>query len=261
MKKLLSIGQVSKLKKVSIQALRLYDRMGIIVPKVVHAQTGYRFYSVNQLFYLDILLFAKKIGIPLKEIKKVFDDEGPNAFLQLLQMEKTNIKDKITELQSNLDDIAVVESQYYKAKNLKDTDGVYYKDIEERDVITAKIAEGADDDSVMLLFDKLYNKAEKINVTLLHEDGYFCFYDGAEMCREYVYSKVEGGAPPVVKHFDGGSHLCINYHYLGREEACKAVAEYMRQNELLPVYIIEEELIYNTLNLDKTAYELQIKLQ
>ena len=42
MEQLYTIGQVSKLKGVSPRMLRYYDQLGILVPKSVDAQTGYR---------------------------------------------------------------------------------------------------------------------------------------------------------------------------------------------------------------------------
>ena len=51
----LSIGKMAKLNQTSIQALRLYDRMGILRPAEVNEETGYRYYDVKQSAALDMI--------------------------------------------------------------------------------------------------------------------------------------------------------------------------------------------------------------
>lgn len=45
MKNLFSIGEVSKIKGVTIKALRYYHKMGILIPRHIDNITGYRYYS------------------------------------------------------------------------------------------------------------------------------------------------------------------------------------------------------------------------
>lgn len=65
---LLSIGEASKLKNVSIKALRYYEKIGIFKPAYIDPQSGYRYYSPAQLFDLDVILACNELDIPLKHI-------------------------------------------------------------------------------------------------------------------------------------------------------------------------------------------------
>lgn len=65
---LLSIGEASKLKNVSIKALRYYEKIGIFKPAYIDPQSGYRYYSPAQLFDLDVILTCNELNIPLKHI-------------------------------------------------------------------------------------------------------------------------------------------------------------------------------------------------
>ena len=40
----LSIGQMARINHISIQTLRLYDKMGLLKPVAVDAGSGYRYY-------------------------------------------------------------------------------------------------------------------------------------------------------------------------------------------------------------------------
>ena len=44
----LSIGQMARINHISIQTLRLYDKMGLLKPVAVDAGSGYRYYSILQ---------------------------------------------------------------------------------------------------------------------------------------------------------------------------------------------------------------------
>ncbi|WGN90471.1 MerR family transcriptional regulator [Ligilactobacillus faecis] len=67
----LSIGEMSKLSNVSIQTLRYYDQLELFTPAFIDPQSNYRYYSVDQLFYLDIIKYLRHLELPLKEIKEL----------------------------------------------------------------------------------------------------------------------------------------------------------------------------------------------
>ena len=51
----LSIGQMARINHISIQTLRLYDKMGLLKPVAVDAGSGYRYYSILQCAKLDLI--------------------------------------------------------------------------------------------------------------------------------------------------------------------------------------------------------------
>ncbi|TDX96666.1 UNVERIFIED_CONTAM: MerR-like DNA binding protein [Lysinibacillus xylanilyticus] len=46
---MLSIGEFSKICGVSTKTLRYYDEIGLINPDEINAESGYRYYSIEQL--------------------------------------------------------------------------------------------------------------------------------------------------------------------------------------------------------------------
>ena len=59
---LLSIGKMARLNRVSISTLRLYDEKGLLKPRYVDPDSGYRYYGIDQNARLDIIeeLLARK---------------------------------------------------------------------------------------------------------------------------------------------------------------------------------------------------------
>lgn len=65
---LLSIGEFAKLRGVSVKSLRYYERVGALKPAYVNEESGYRYYSINQISDLDTVTTFIELGVPLKEI-------------------------------------------------------------------------------------------------------------------------------------------------------------------------------------------------
>jgi len=68
---LLTIGEFSRISRVSTKTLRYYDQIGLLKPGYVSRKSGYRYYDVSQL--RDMLLIArlKQYQFSLPEIAVV----------------------------------------------------------------------------------------------------------------------------------------------------------------------------------------------
>lgn len=101
MKNKFSIGQMARMNNVSIKTLRYYDEIGLFKPFEVDAGTGYRYYALEQFKELDIILYMKMMGVPLKEIKNQLENRSLDDFISVLEnirevtREKINILKKI----------------------------------------------------------------------------------------------------------------------------------------------------------------------
>lgn len=84
MEKFLRIGQVSNLYGISLDTLRYYDHKGLLKP-IVDEQSGYRYYSLEQLDTLEMILVGKHLEIPLERIKEKVNSESIEGYLDLMQ--------------------------------------------------------------------------------------------------------------------------------------------------------------------------------
>jgi putative AdoMet-dependent methyltransferase len=89
---------VCKQLNVSQKALRIYEDLGIIVPK--RDENNYRNYGENDLLKLRQLILLKEMGIPLKKINEIlskdFDEE--NKVVRILDIQLKAVENKINEL-------------------------------------------------------------------------------------------------------------------------------------------------------------------
>lgn len=72
---MLSIGEFSKLCMVTTKTLRHYDLIGLLKPKELNNENGYRYYSVGQLSTMLKIMRLKEYGFSLEEIKPLMDAE------------------------------------------------------------------------------------------------------------------------------------------------------------------------------------------
>ena len=56
---LLPIGKMAALNRVTVSTLRLYDEKGLLKPRYIDPQTGYRYYDINQNARLDMIAYMK----------------------------------------------------------------------------------------------------------------------------------------------------------------------------------------------------------
>ncbi len=66
---LMGIGEFARLSRLSPHALRRYDEMGLLPPCRVDPDSGYRWYSAEQLGQARLVAAARQIGMPLAQVK------------------------------------------------------------------------------------------------------------------------------------------------------------------------------------------------
>ena len=98
------IGELAKFFGISVKALRVYERMGLLAPAKTDDQNNYRYYTADQIKELDAVISLKRLGFTLSEIKKLLKGGMTHeTFMEALVRKKTKWEE----------DIAVAESKIY----------------------------------------------------------------------------------------------------------------------------------------------------
>ena len=97
------IGDFSRLSRVSIRALRLYDQMGLLKPAHVDPFTGYRYYSAEQLSRLNQIVAFKDLGFSLEQIIELLRDQIPPTQIRgMLRLKQAEVQQLIEGEQRRL---------------------------------------------------------------------------------------------------------------------------------------------------------------
>ena len=103
---LLRIGEIAAFFDVSAKAMRIYERLGILKPVKVDEQTGYRYYSADQVKQLSAVLELKGLGFSLAEIKKLLESGmSQDQYMEMLVHKKAMWQDKISFAQNKINNI------------------------------------------------------------------------------------------------------------------------------------------------------------
>ena len=76
---LLSIGEFSRRSRLSMKALRLYERRGLLEPATVDGTNGYRRYRASQLPTARLIAMLRRLDMPLADVVTVLRAPGPRA--------------------------------------------------------------------------------------------------------------------------------------------------------------------------------------
>ncbi len=93
------ISEVSKMYNISRPTLIYYDNIGLLSP-YHDKETNYRYYSLDDIKKLDMILTLKESGLPLKVIKKFMESPTHEKSISLLEDQCRVIRNKINELQN-----------------------------------------------------------------------------------------------------------------------------------------------------------------
>ena len=114
---LLKIGEVADFFQISVKAVRIYEKKGIITPTYIDPESGYRYYTPDQLHQLAALLELKALGFSLDEIKDVMVGESSKEALYKAMQEKLrNWENLVIMAQSKMDAIESISERLVGSK-------------------------------------------------------------------------------------------------------------------------------------------------
>ena len=132
-----SIGEFSRITRLTIKTLRLYHEKGLLVPRHVDPDTGYRYYNRKNIETANTIKILRRFEFSLKEIREIVkeytDESDLVAFLEQKKTEvQTNIS-RYSDILSALEGIIRAEKEAIVKSSLE-------FDIEEKEVDTILIA-------------------------------------------------------------------------------------------------------------------------
>ncbi len=83
-KDLLTITELARLRRVTTETLRYYDRIGLIKPNYVDPETNYRYYSIRQYERLGTIKELRELGLSISDIQDYFTDRNLNKSIGIL---------------------------------------------------------------------------------------------------------------------------------------------------------------------------------
>lgn len=126
---MLTIGEFSKICKVSTKTLRYYETIDLLNPICIKAESGYRYYAIEQLKNMLFINRMKTYGFSLDEIRTLlkWEEQGESKLLQnALLSHRKILQEQILWMQQTLHeleaDVATVQKEEMIMSYLDDID-------------------------------------------------------------------------------------------------------------------------------------------
>ncbi|MEY9863305.1 DNA-binding transcriptional MerR regulator [Catenulispora sp. GAS73] len=100
---LITVGQLARRVGLTAKALRHYDRVGLLAPAVVDADTGYRLYSAEQVGPARLVRLLRSVDVPLDQVRECLarpDDEA--AIQQVLHRHRRRLQARLDRVRGDL---------------------------------------------------------------------------------------------------------------------------------------------------------------
>lgn len=266
--KLYSIGQVSEMIDLPVRTIRYYETIGLVTPVEINPQTNYRYYSMEDVFQLDLVrCLSKMLGMPLKTIREYIEmHNSPETLKEYLKQQAKDIEQEINMLLKRKD-FLVRKLQAVTLRELTETFTPCISIFPERR-IRVKPAKPSDTEEALLVVRKCAIEAEN---TYSHDlyllrgiDPVSLEIDGASD----VLVGLDCELPPTYRELilPGGTYAHLTYQNRdnGRALAIERFIKYVRSSGLRPV----GELVFRGSLLDATSiysgdyyFSLELRLE
>jgi MerR family transcriptional regulator, thiopeptide resistance regulator len=113
--KWLSAAECAKRTGLTVRALRVYERKGLLCPS--RSPSGWRRYGVRDLARLNVIVALKALGLSLARIRGLLTEKSP-SLSQVLQMQCESLRSKVAESEYALSMAAVAARRLQERQKL-----------------------------------------------------------------------------------------------------------------------------------------------
>lgn len=129
------IGEVSQVTGISKDTLHFYNKIGLLVPDHIDPNNQYRYYSLRNLWQLDIITTCRKLNIPLDMVKQILSLKDNEEITKLLMEYRQEALRLSQYYQQVADDILWYGEEKERIEKQKDRITVQEKWLDEEVVI------------------------------------------------------------------------------------------------------------------------------
>ncbi len=261
-KRLFTIGEIAAIKGMTVKALRFYEKIGLLKPCHIDPFTRYRYYSIEQFIYLDIIKASRAMDISPKALKEVVDTQEMNELIRFLAAQKKRAERKIEEMRRSIRNMEEVERAIKAASDSLSRHGVYVKNLPERNVITLAFPDKTSTEDAIIGFSSFDRIIEENRLTNTYEAGVLFRYDetaGAQPDRLFNAVRIhEDTDPSILSVLPAGDYVCTCYSISTAAEHMMLLTGYLQENGLQPQLILQVELLNNIFSIESSCFEMQI---
>ncbi|MFD1174508.1 MerR family transcriptional regulator [Oceanobacillus picturae] len=265
MRKLFSIGEVADIKGVTIKALRYYHKLGILTPAYIDKETHYRYYSLEQFIYIDVIKVCRFLGVSIKELQKIFIESNTENTLKFLILKRYETEQKMKKMKEVLNTIDKLNDSIKYAKKVSINEEITIQYFKKRFIVTGPCEEVGDLKEI-LYYSDLDRVIQEKNLETTMESGIiYSINSKGDFEPRYVF-RVLCENDYIHKENDidmlpEGKYLTLAFSKSNEEESIAKLHDYVKDNNLKINKYIEVELLDDIFNTDSYSCQIQLLIE
>ncbi len=210
MEKVYSIREAARIVDMTSEALRHYDRIGLVCPAHRDEQTGYRYYTRAELIRLSTIRALRGMDIPLDEIKQALDMNDLNSVIGFFAHAEARADAKLAQLEYARRKIRQARAEYEKKlEPPRADDGAFVRSFPSRVILLSDRLREPVLDNLWCYHKSFYEQlAPEERERFAFEDLAGIYHCGGDarlfaVCVSYC-------ARPGLVELPAGRYLCVN---------------------------------------------------
>lgn len=260
MNSLFSIGEVAKMKEVTVKALRYYHKVGILIPRYIDETSGYRYYSIDQFIHLDVIKGCRALGTSIEELQQIFKTCETDELVSFLQEKKQEAQKTIMQMQAVMLDIDRLTDAVNSSKSLLFNHEIKVEYFEERPIIKTNCEEVGNLKELVSYSQLDQIRQERNLIQSLNRGIVYSFQLNHKGDPQFVFSEIESRneGESWQDYLPAGQYVTLAYH---KENEAKRVAQmmaYVKENQLPVKFVVEYDLYHDFFNSDTYGCHMQL---
>lgn len=267
---LLSITKLAKLRKLTSETLRYYDRVGLIKPNYVDPVTNYRYYSIRQYEKLGTIKELRQLGMSINNIVDYFKDRKFKKSVEILERHHEILDQEIKE-KMRLKEILSKKIEFLNELTSPPSTNVVFEQVfPERYMITFDEPAGGSHEHAFAITKLEWHLNETAPIIASDRVGVYTDESLLQKSEHYIPSSPfifgEKNEIPteLMKTIPAGPYLCMYYNGGELEkyhESFEILKEYMNDHHMclngliLQIYKIDVTVTSDPL---ETLMEIQV---
>lgn len=132
----LSISDFARLRNVHPKSLRYYERIGALIPAYTDPETGYRYYALEQLVEMDMILMCLELNIPLRDAQQYRQPDQTLDIRHLLQDGQQKALEKLARLRNTMQQMEEALRRIEDNQRYQEQQGIYQRHLRRRLILT-----------------------------------------------------------------------------------------------------------------------------
>lgn len=118
MEKTYTISQISKLLGLTNDAIRFYEKKGLVHP-TINPHNSYRMYTLKNVLELLDIIYYRHLDFSIIEIQELYQNLDPTQAYQLVETQKIKVERRILYEQQLLKKSIIFNHYIIKSKQIK----------------------------------------------------------------------------------------------------------------------------------------------